>query len=158
MKSKQSVLHQAGLEQFLNVLRVIKNKKTTNSRALTSYRRNNKRKFGLWEENYSANAAADSTSANYTGTKSQNRVEACMGPIALPCTFSLDNNAFALNFKTMRICKEKVVTGRNGADLKATETGEKEKNMLRKIKATVQGNIKRIKITCQACCNACISY
>lgn len=72
--------------------------------------------------------------------------------------FSLDNNALALNFKTVCIFKEKVVTGRNGADLKATEMGEKEKNMLRKIKATVQGNKKRRKITCREHCNACISH
>lgn len=82
-----------------------------------------------------------------------------MEPIVLPRTFLLDNNALALNFKTVCISKEKVVTGRNGADLKAREMGEKEKkNMLRKIKATVQGNKKRRKITCQARCNACISH
>lgn len=68
----------------------------------------------------------------------QKRVNAWMGPIALLYTFSLGNNVFALNFKTVCICKEKVVTGRNGADLKATETGEKETIMLRKEKGTVQ--------------------
>lgn len=68
-----------------------------------------------------------------------------MGPIALPCTFSLDNNAFALNFKTMRICKEKVVTGRNGADLKATETGEKEKKHAQKNKSHCAGKHKENK-------------
>lgn len=74
----------------------------------------------------------DCTSTNYIGTKSQNGVEAWMGPIAIPRTFSLDNNAFALNFKTMCICKKKVITGHNGADLKATETGKKKKTCLEK--------------------------
>lgn len=46
-EAEESALHQAGLEQFLNVLRVIKNKKSTNSHALTSCRCNGKRKFAL---------------------------------------------------------------------------------------------------------------
>lgn len=78
---------------------------------------------------------------------------------ALLHTFSLDNNAFALNFKTVYTCKGKVVTGRSGADLKVTETGGKgKKKKFRKIKPSEQGKIKKREFTHRACCNSCTSH
>lgn len=122
--------YRAGPEQFLNVLTVIKNSKRKqqqpNNHILTSYRRKNKSKFALWEENYSANVAADRTRVNYTGAKSQNGAAAWTEDdgVAAQVFFWL-TGFFALNFKTAYICKQKVVTGRSGADLKATEKEKK---------------------------------
>lgn len=73
---EECALYQAGPEQFLNVLCVIKNKKATTAAFLTSYRPMKECKFALSEENYSPNVAADRTCVNYIGTKSQNGAEA----------------------------------------------------------------------------------